>query len=272
MVAEILIKGAFEGDWSSSWTTFFGAGISSLAESSLMGAALNSGAELRHAIDKLRNQPPPTVSGGNGNGNGNGSEAGGSDRTEGPSRTDTTGGDGPGPDLSSPPPVVQQTSSQGDFTGSQSQPPYVSQDPPPYFSADPPPYTPGPLPVTAAENALWQQVHQGPAEVREQALRDLAALRGSQPPSPAEIGVRDGVHDRLSQLPEVRVVPSGNSPAGQVDTDEVRRALEGFGTPVTVDTPILGRGRGHRRGPGRPVGRRTRPYRPGPVRPAGRAT
>ncbi len=235
VVAEILIKGAFEGDWSSSWTTFFGAGISSRVESSLMGAALNSGAELRHAIDKLRNQPPPTVSGGNGNG----SETGGSDRTEGPSRTDTTGGDGPGPGLSSPPSVVQQTSSQGDFTGSQS-PPYVSQDPPPYFSADPPPYTPGPLPVTAAENALWQQVHQGPAEVREQALRDLAALRGSQPPGPAEIGVRDGVHDRLSQLPEVRVVPSGNSPAGQVDTDEVRRALEGFGTPVTVDTPILG--------------------------------
>ncbi|MDX3372959.1 hypothetical protein PV390_00955 [Streptomyces sp. ME02-6991-2A] len=235
VVAEILIKGAFEGDWSSSWTTFFGAGISSRVESSLMGAALNSGAELRHAIDKLRNQPPPTVSGGNGNG----SETGGSDRTEGPSRTDTTGGDGPGPGLSSPPPFVQQTSSQGDFTGSQS-PPYVSQDPPPYFSADPPPYTPGPLPVTAAENALWQQVHQGPAEVREQALRDLAALRGSQPPGPAEIGVRDGVHDRLSQLPEVRVVPSGNSPAGQVGTDEVRRALEGFGTPVTVDTPILG--------------------------------
>ncbi|WTA88879.1 hypothetical protein OG323_07600 [Streptomyces cyaneofuscatus] len=236
VVAEILIKGAFEGDWSSSWTTFFGAGISSRVESSLMGAALNSGAELRHAIDKLRNQPPPTVSGGNGNGNG--SETGGSDRTEGPSRTDTTGG--PGSGLSSPPPVVQQTSSQGDFSGSQSPPPYMPQDPPPYFSADPPPYTPGPLPVTAAENALWQQVHQGPAEVREQALRDLAALRGSQLPGPAEIGVRDGVHDRLSQLPEVRVVPSGNSPAGQVDADEVRRALEGFGTPVTVDTPILG--------------------------------
>ncbi|MFI5728002.1 WXG100-like domain-containing protein [Streptomyces cyaneofuscatus] len=238
VVAEILIKGAFEGDWSSSWTTFFGAGISSRVESSLMGAALNSGAELRHAIDKLRNQPPPTVSGGNGNGNGNGTETGGSDRTEGPSRTDSTGG--PGPGVSSLPPIVQQATSQGDFTGSQSPPPYVSQDPPPYISVDPPPYTPGPLPVTAAENALWQQVHQGPAEVREQALRDLAALRGSQPPGPAEIGVRDGVHERLSQLPEVRVVPSGNSPAGQVDTDEVRRALESFGTPVTVDTPILG--------------------------------
>ncbi|NEE30575.1 hypothetical protein G3M53_34665, partial [Streptomyces sp. SID7982] len=90
-------------------------------ESSLMGAALNSGAELRHAIDKLRNQPPPTVSGGNGTG------TDGPDRTEGSSRTDSTGGDGPGPGLSSPPPVVQQTTGQGDFTGSQSPPPYVSQ-------------------------------------------------------------------------------------------------------------------------------------------------
>ncbi|MCA1270831.1 hypothetical protein LCE32_12315, partial [Streptomyces sp. 7G] len=241
VVAEILIKGAFEGDWSSSWTTFFGAGISSRVESSLMGAALNSGAELRHAIDKLRNQPPPTVSGGNGDGTG----ADGPDRTEGSSRTDSTGSDGPGPGVSSPPPVVQQTTGQGDFTGSQSPPPYMSQDaPPPYLPAEPPPYTPGPLPVTAAENALWQQVHQGPADVREQALRDLAALRGSQPPGPAEIGVRDGVHERLSQVPEVRVVPGGNSPAGQVDTDEVRRALESLGTPVTVDAPIVGEGPG----------------------------
>ncbi|WP_255311765.1 hypothetical protein, partial [Streptomyces sp. PTY087I2] len=238
VVAEILIKGAFDGDWSSSWTTFVGAGVSSRVESTLMGAALNSGAELRHVIDKLRNQPPPTVSGGNG------SDTGGSDRAEGTSRADATGGDGPGAGLSSPPPpVVQQTASQGDVSGSQSPPPYVSQDPPPpYVSADPPPYTPGPLPVTAAENALWQQVHQGPAEVREQALRDLAALRGSQPPGPAEIGVHDGVHDRLSQLPEVRVVPTGNGPAGQVDTDEVRRALESFGTPVTVDAPVVGEG------------------------------
>ncbi|WYB29465.1 hypothetical protein V6574_03245 [Streptomyces sp. SM1P] len=265
VVAEILIKGAFEGDWSSSWTTFFGAGISSRVESSLMGAALNSGAELRHAIDKLRNQPPPNVSGGNGDGTG----ASGPDRTEGSSRTDSSGANGPGPGLSSPPPVVQQTTGQGDFTGSESPPPYVSQDaPPPYLSADPPPYTPGPLPVTAAENALWQQVHQGPAEVREQALRDIGALRGSQPPGPAEIGVRDGVHERLSQAPEVRVVPGGNSPAGQVDTDEVRRALESLGTPVTVDAPIVGRGRGRRRGPKRAAGRRARYVRLGPVRPA----
>ncbi|MGW8488081.1 hypothetical protein [Streptomyces sp. NPDC055886] len=255
VVAEILIKGAFEGDWSSSWTTFVGAGVSSRVESTLMGAALNSGAELRHAIDKLRNQPPPTVSSENGNDTGNGSDAGGSDRTEGPSRTDGTGGDGPAPGLSSPPPAVQQTTSEGGFTGSQSPPPYVSQDaPPPYLSADPPLYTPGPLPVTAAENALWQQVHQGPAEVREQALRDLAALRGSQPPGPAEIGVRDGVHERLSQAPEVRVVPGGNSPAGQVDTDEVRRALESFGTPVTVDPPTVGEGPGASSGAGSPGG------------------
>ncbi|MDX5574144.1 hypothetical protein PV779_30845, partial [Streptomyces sp. ID01-9D] len=262
VVAEILIKGAFDGDWSSSWTTFLGAGISSRVESTLTGAALNSGAELRHAMDKLRNQPPPTVSGGDSGTRGSGD---GTDRSaDGPSRTDTTGGGGPG--LTSPPPVVQQTTGRGDLTGSQSPPPYApadgspyappstspyaSQDPPPYFSADPPPYTPGPLPVTAAENALWQQVHQGPAEVREQALRDLAAVRGSQqPPGSGEIGVRDSLHTNLSQVPEVRVVPTGNSPAAQLDADEVRRALGGFGTPVTVDVPIGAEAPGPATGP-----------------------
>ncbi|MEV4879658.1 hypothetical protein AB0K72_26725 [Streptomyces cyaneofuscatus] len=247
VVGEILIKGAFDGDWSSSWTTFLGAGISSRVESTLTGAALNSGAELRHAIDTLRNQPPPTVSGGSDSGTRGSGD--GRDRGEGgPSRTDTAGGGGAG--LSSPPPVVQQTTGQGDLTGSQSPPPYPSQDPPPYFSADPPPYTPGPLPVTAAENALWQQVHQGPAEVREQALRDLAAVRGAQPPGSAEIGVRDSLHTNLSQVPEVRVVPAGNGPAAQVDTDEVRRALEGLGTPVTVDAPMGAGAPGPAPGPG----------------------
>ncbi|MYR15489.1 hypothetical protein GTY62_33820, partial [Streptomyces sp. SID724] len=46
-LAEILVKGAFDGDWSTSWSTFVGAGISSQVESSLTGTALNSGAELR---------------------------------------------------------------------------------------------------------------------------------------------------------------------------------------------------------------------------------
>ncbi|TGZ04326.1 hypothetical protein E5Z02_24130, partial [Streptomyces rhizosphaericola] len=263
VVGEILIKGAFEGDWSSSWTTFVGAGVSSKVESALMGTALNGAAELRHVIDRMRLQQPPTVSGGASDSATRGA-GNGPDRAEGPPRTDGTGGGGDA-GLSSPPPVVQQTTGQGDFSGSQSPPPYVSQDPPPYvsqdpppyFSADPPPYTPGPLPVTAAENALWQQVHQGPAEVREQALRDLAALRGSSLPGPAETGVRDGLHDRLSQVPEVRVVPGGNSPAGQVDTDAVRRALESLGTPVTVDTPLPGAGAQPSSGVGSPGGSET---------------
>ncbi|WP_245170729.1 hypothetical protein [Streptomyces anulatus] len=238
--AEILIKGAFDGDWSTNWSTFVGAGISSQAESSLTSTALNSGAELRHTIDKLRNQPPPTASDGSGFGT-RGSEdsprtVDGPDRSDGPSRTDTTGGDGPAP--GGLPPVVQPTTGQGDVTGSQSPPPYVAQDPPPYVPVDPPPYSPGPMPVTAAENTLWRQVHQGPAELREQALRDLAAVRGGQPPGSAETGVRDSLNAGLSQLPEVRVVPAGNGPAAQVDAEEIRRALGGFGTPVTVDPPI----------------------------------
>ncbi|MEV0022567.1 hypothetical protein AB0H45_10125, partial [Streptomyces atroolivaceus] len=241
-LAEILIKGAFEGDWSTSWSTFVGAGISSQVEATLSDTAVNSAAELRHAIDKLRHQPP-TVSSGDSDADSPSRSGGGSDRAEGPSRTDTTGGDGP--TLAPFPPVTPQTTGQGDVAGSESPPPYTSgtsphfsESPPPYTTLDPPPYSPGALPVTAAQNELWQQVHHGSAEVREQALRDLAALRGAQPPSSAEIGVRDGLHGNLSQLPEVRVVPAGNSPATQVDTDEVRRALDGFGTQVSVEPPI----------------------------------
>ncbi|MGW0790036.1 WXG100-like domain-containing protein, partial [Streptomyces sp. NPDC002911] len=234
-LAEILIKGAFDGDWSTSWSTFVGAGISSQVEATLSDTAVNSAAELRHVIDKLRHQPP-TVSAGDTDSGSSSRSGDGPDRADGPSRTDTTGGDGPA--LVSPPPVTSQTTGQGDATGSQSPPPYFSENPPPYTTLDPPPYSPGALPATAAENALWQQVHNGPADVREQALRDLAALRGAQPPGSAEIGVRDSLHGNLSQMPEVRVVPAGSSPANQVDTDEVRRALDGFGTQVTVDAPI----------------------------------
>lgn len=93
--------------------------------------------------------------------------------------------------------------------------------------------------MTATENALWQQVHSGSAEVRQQALNDLAALRGtSSAPGGTEIGVRDGLQGGLSQLPEVRVVPGGNSPAVQIDADEVRRALGGFDAPVTTGPPL----------------------------------
>ncbi|MER6691427.1 hypothetical protein ABT329_20375, partial [Streptomyces minutiscleroticus] len=236
-LAEILIKGAFDGDWSTSWSTFVGAGLSSQVESSLTSGAVNSSAELRNAIDKLRNQPP-TISGGVGSGSGSRDSDGpsrtgdGPDRTDGPSHTDTTGGDGSAPASSVP------VTGQGDLTGSELPPPYYAQDPPPYTTQDPPPYSPGPLPVTAAENALWQQVHNGSAEVREQALRDLAALRGDRAPGIAEIGARDNLYGNLSQLPEVRVVPAGNGPAAQVDADQIRRTLDGFGTPVTVDTPL----------------------------------
>ncbi|WP_369275089.1 hypothetical protein AB5J55_38630 [Streptomyces sp. R11] len=244
-VAEILIKGAFEGDWSTSWSTFVGAGVSSQVEATLTDTAQNSGAELRHVIDKMRNQPP-TVSGGttdsgdsdtrdssDSSRSGNGD---GPDRTGGSSTVNTPGG--VGSSATSPQPVTQQNTGQGDFTGSQSPPPYAAESPPLYSTLDPPPYSPGTLPVTAAENALWQQVHNGPAEVREQALRDIAALRGAEPPGSTEIGVRDSVHSNLSQLPEVRVVPAGNGPAAQVDADQIRRALDGFGTPVTVDEPL----------------------------------
>ncbi|MFE7449028.1 hypothetical protein [Streptomyces griseus] len=237
-LAEILVKGAFDGDWSTSWSTFVGAGISSQVESSLTGTALNSGAELRHAMDKLRNQPPPTVSGAGdsgtrGSGDSSGSE--GHDRSDGPARQDPTGGISPA--HGGPPPAVPRTTGQGTLPGSEPPPSAVAPEPPPYVPVDPPPYSPGPMPVTAAENELWQQVHQGPGEAREQALRDLAALRGGLPPSSTETGVRDSLNAHLAHRPEVRVVPVGNSPSAQLDAEEVRRALGGFGTPATVDRP-----------------------------------
>ncbi|MES4890659.1 hypothetical protein ABVB68_22435, partial [Streptomyces sp. NPDC096012] len=239
-LGEFLIKGAFDGDWSTSWSTFVGAGLSSQVESSLHGTALNSGAELRHVIDKLRN--PATVSGGTsgpgtrGSGDGAHDRSGGgdgADRPGGPPRGDFTGG-------GSTPTAGQQGSVQGGFTGTDAPPPYSPGNPPPYTTPAPPSYTPGPLPVTAAENTLWRQVHHGPADVREQALHHLAALRGTPLPGPAEVGVRDGLHAHLSQVPEVRVVPTGNDLAAQVDADSVRRALDSFGTPVTVRPPLGG--------------------------------
>ncbi|WP_405194652.1 hypothetical protein [Streptomyces anulatus] len=248
-VGEVLIKGAFEGDFSSNWTTFVGAGVSSKVEGGLADIAVNTGNELRTAIENLRNQPP-TVSGGpDTDGPARSGDGDGSDRTGDRPRTESSDGGGPTPGAPQPP-GSPETTDLDEYTGSpsprpdlaESPPPHTPQDPPAYVPVDPPSYTPGPLPVTAAEDALWQQVHQGPPELREQALRDLAAIRGEQPPGPAEIGVRDGLYGNLSQHPEIRVVPTGNGPAAEIDADEVRRALESFGTPVTVDPPVAGEG------------------------------
>lgn len=227
-LAEILIKGAFDGDWSTSWSTFVGAGISSQVEATLTDTALNSGAELRHVIDTLRNQPP-TVSAGIGD-TGDSGDSGTRDSAD---SSRSRGGDGPdrvgGP---------SNTHLTGGADSTRTSPPSAGADSPPsYTLQNPPQNSPGPLPATAAENTLWQQVHNGSADVREQALHDIAALRGAQPPGDAEIDVRDNLHGSLSQVPEVRVVPAGDGPAVQGDADEVRRVLDGFGTPITVEAP-----------------------------------
>ncbi|NED25367.1 hypothetical protein G3I37_10755, partial [Streptomyces anulatus] len=103
----------------------------------------------------------------------------------------SSSGDGPTPGAPQPP-GSPETAGLDEYTGSpsprpdqaESPPSHTPQDPPAYVPVDPPSYTPGPLPVTAAEDALWQQVHQGPPELREQALRDLAAIRGEQQTGP----------------------------------------------------------------------------------------
>ncbi|MFD8252459.1 WXG100-like domain-containing protein, partial [Streptomyces werraensis] len=254
-LAEILIKGAFDGDWSTSWSTFVGAGISSQVEATLTDGAKNGSAELRNILEGFRDKPP-TVSGGDvassrtGGSEGPSRTGGGTGRIDGPSDPDTTGGTGTTP---VPSPLD---------SGVEAPPPYSLTDPPPSTSPAPPPYSPGTLPVTAAENALWQQVHRGSADIREQALRDLTTLRGTQPPGTAEIGVRDALNRNLSQVPEIRVVPAGSGPATEVDTDGVRRALESFGTQVTVTPPLIvsdgsapaGEGSGPGSGAGQGVG------------------
>ncbi|NEB65455.1 hypothetical protein G3I61_38355, partial [Streptomyces diastaticus] len=260
-LGEILIKGAFDGDWSTSWSTFVGAGLSSQVESTLTGGAKNGSAELRNILEGFRGKPPTVsagetrTSGSSGARDSDGSSrtGGGTDRTDGPAPADTAGGTGATSGASAPSPRDG---------GVGAPPPYSAQEPPPYTSPAPPPYSPGPLPVTAAENGLWQQVHHGSADVREQALRDLAALRGAQPPGAREIGVRDALHGNLARATEIRLVPAGNGPATEIDTDGVRRALEGFGTPVTVTPPPTatdgtvpvgetgGRGSGTDAGPG----------------------
>ncbi|WP_328635174.1 WXG100-like domain-containing protein [Streptomyces sp. NBC_00356] len=216
-LAEIFIKGVFDGDWSTSWSTFVGAGVSSQVESSLTSTALNSGAELRNTIDNLRT--PPTVSGGD-SGSPRSVDGGGRPHTE-----SGGGDDGPG---------ATRSASTGEVAGNAS---VFTDGPPPYSPMDPPPYTPfAPSVSTTNESHLWQQVLTGPADVRQQALDDLGALRGTQPPGSDEIGLRDGLHHSLSQVPEVRVVSPGG-PTAQADIDHVRGVLDGFGTPVTVNTP-----------------------------------
>ncbi|MHC5256241.1 WXG100-like domain-containing protein [Streptomyces sp. UC4497] len=219
-LAEIFIKGVFDGDWSTSWSTFVGAGVSSQVESSLTSTALNSGAELRNTIDNMRT--PPTVSGGDsgstrsvdGGGGRPHTESGGGDDAPGSTQTPPTGG------------AEKTPANESVFT----------DGPPPYAPVAPPPYTPLAPSVSANESHLWQQVLTGPADVRQQALDDLGALRGTQPPGSDEIGLRDGLHRSLSQVPEVRVVSPGG-PTAQADVDHVRGVLDGLGMPVTVDAP-----------------------------------
>ncbi|MFC8414804.1 hypothetical protein ACFUJ2_15005, partial [Streptomyces coelicoflavus] len=218
-LGEYVVKGGFYGEWSWSWDTFAGAGLSSQVETTLSDTTQNISGEVRHAVDNLRNRPP-TVSGG----------TGAPPTLEGSSdgRSPTSTGDNDGAP-STPPPSLFPTSPVPDTTGT---PPSHTQGSDP---APPQSHPKGSDPAPSAENELWQQVHKGSPEIREQALRDLAGVRGSQPPTSTETGIRDGLYNTLSQVPEIRVVPTGNSAAVQIDTEEVSRILDGFGSPVTVE-------------------------------------
>jgi hypothetical protein len=221
-LAEILAGGLFYGDWSTSWSTFVGAGISDRVGGALNEGAVNVGNGLRDIVDRMRGISPP------------------------PDTGDATGQDA---DTSSEDPPAY---------GESSGPAVLSEDPPAYgdhsasapYSEDPPPYREhsgaGSTAWTdsnsnsdsgAAERDLWQQVHSGPPEARGQALDTLAELRGGRPPLPVEIGIRGSLHHGFGNVPEVRVVAGGHGPEALADARHVRDTVHGLGPDVVTQPP-----------------------------------
>ncbi|MGC0361510.1 hypothetical protein RKD25_008885 [Streptomyces sp. SAI-124] len=241
--AEVLVNGAFYGDWSWQWHTFLGAGLSSFPEAVFSGAGVNGGAQLRGVIDRLTGGFRGHSGGGPVTETGKGSDAGkGTD-------ADTGKGSGAGVDVDMlgdpPPPYVPG----GLLPATESLPPSSLVSPPPSsLSPWPAPLLPlSSVPdgwsVAGGEGELWGHLLGGSAGVRERLLVDLAALRGSAEPGPVEVEVREHLHERLTGGPDglvgsgVRVVPVGEGPSVLGDAEEVRRALDGLGVPVVVDTP-----------------------------------
>ncbi|WP_399007626.1 hypothetical protein [Streptomyces sp. CB00271] len=264
-VGEVLIKGAFEGDFSSNWTTFVGAGVSSKVEGGLADIAVNTGNELRTAIENLRNQPP-TVSGGpDTDGPARSGGGDGSDRTGGQPRTESSSGGGPTP--GGPQPTGSpETTDLDEYTGSpsprpdqaESPPPHTPQDPPAYVPVDPPSYTPGPNGTETApgpngtETAPGPNGTPGPAEVDTDgttgdapAFGDSPATRGTPgdavtgPPTAdrtdtdAGTGTGTGPGSR-TETPPLTVIVSETPPSLVDGSPEAAALLDGAGADRAV--------------------------------------
>ncbi|WP_428957203.1 scabin-related ADP-ribosyltransferase [Streptomyces sp. cg35] len=209
-LAEIIAGGLFYGDWSTSWSTFVGAGVSDRVGSALNTGAINTGNGLRDFVADLRNQPPPTVSGTGpvGGASTDGNDHGTDNAPHGEDSRDSATSTGP-----------QDGLGERDFNDQYAAPPTSTRT------------------VPETESDLWRDVHTGSPEARNAALEAIGESRGTPPPGVDEIGVRDALHHQLSDVPEIRVVSGGTGPAAAADIADVRHALQGLGPQVTVTGP-----------------------------------
>ncbi|WP_449343903.1 scabin-related ADP-ribosyltransferase [Streptomyces mexicanus] len=179
---------------STSWSTFVGAGVSDRVGTALNAGAVNTGNALRDLVTRLRGMDTHVGTGG------------------------TTGGH----QDASPPPDGGPTAHEVPPTAAQSSGDALPEAVPGHTGQG----------TGAVEHGLWQQVHTGSPEVREQALDSLAAQRGGQRPTAVETDVRAALHQSLGGVPEVRVLAGGQGPATQADLQHVRDTLSGLGPDV----------------------------------------
>ncbi|WP_375153044.1 hypothetical protein [Streptomyces sp. SM18] len=218
-LAEILAGGLLYGDWSTSWSTFVGAGVSDRVGTALNTGAVNTGTGLRDVMSGLRGAPPPTVST-------SGLPPSGKD-TSGHSGLTTTGtGDG-----GTGAPDTHRDNASGD-----ERTPSSTQSPPPPYEAPPPYRSLDGYGVNPAESDLWRQVHTGSPQERADALNALAELRGGQPGT-VETEIRDTLHRNLANGPGLRVVADGQGTGVHLDTDHVRHTLDSLGSDSVRHDP-----------------------------------
>ncbi|MCW8216526.1 hypothetical protein H5I60_07715, partial [Streptomyces griseolus] len=224
-LAEILAGGLLYGDWSTSWSTFVGAGVSDRVGTALNAGAINTGTGLRDVMNGFRGAPPPTVSA-------SGLPPSGKD-TSGHSGVTTTGtGDGDPRTVDTRAPDTHRDNALGDDDRTSSR----TQSPPPPYEAPPPYRNFDGYGGDPAESDLWRQVHTGSPQERADALNALAELRGGQPGT-VETEIRDALHRSLANGPGLRVVADGQGTGVHLDTDHVRHTLDSLGSDSVRHEP-----------------------------------
>jgi len=189
---------------STSWSTFVGAGVSDRVGTALNAGAVNTGNALRDLVTRLRGLDTHVGAGG------------------------TTGGR----QDATPPPEGDPTAHEVPSTATRSSGDALPEAAPGNTGRG----------TGAVEHGLWQQVHTGSPEVREQALDSLAAQRGGQRPTAVETDVRAALHRSLGGVSELRVVAGGRGPVTQADVQHVSDVLGGLGPDVRTQPFPAGAG------------------------------